>query len=117
MRFLARLNKPWLHFILLGLIFYKIQAAVFPEPRPVIGPLNDARVEALLQQWFATAGRAPTEKQKARMVTAELDRDMLFQRALELELHLYDTVVYQRLIRNMHFLQMGEGKSDVLGAN
>ncbi len=112
MRFLARLNKPWLHFILLGVVLYKVQAAVFPEPRPVIGPLNDARIEALLQQWFATAGRAPSDEQKARMVAAELDRDMLFQRALELELHLYDTVVYQRLVRNMHFLQMGEGKSE-----
>ena len=46
------------------------------------------------------------------MVQAELDRDMLFQRALELELYLYDTVVYQRLLMNMRFLQMGEGKSD-----
>ena len=46
------------------------------------------------------------------MVAAELDRDMLFQRAIELDLHLYDTVVYQRLLRNMRFLQLGEGKTD-----
>jgi parvulin-like peptidyl-prolyl isomerase len=46
------------------------------------------------------------------MVTAELDRDMLFQRALELQLHLYDTVVYQRLLLNMSFLQLGEGMSE-----
>jgi hypothetical protein len=37
---------------------------------------------------------------------------MLFQRAVALDLHLYDTVVYQRLLRNMQFLQLGEGKTD-----
>ena len=37
---------------------------------------------------------------------------MLFQEALRLELHLYDSVVQQRLIRNMRFLRLGEGKSD-----
>jgi hypothetical protein len=46
------------------------------------------------------------------MVAAELDRDMLFQRAIQLELYLYDSVVYQRLLRNMRFLQLAEGKSD-----
>ena len=112
MAFLARLNKPWLHFIVLGIVFYKLQSTIFPEPKPSVGPLNEARLEALQQQWFATTGRLPSATQKARMIAAELDRDMLFQRALELNLHLYDTVVYQRLVRNMHFLQMGEGKSE-----
>jgi len=108
----ARLNRPWLHFIVLGFVFFKLQSAMFPEPKPVVGPLNEDRIEALVQQWYAAAGRPPSDEQRARMVEAELDRDMLFQRALELDLHLYDTVVYQRLIRNMNFLQMAEGKSD-----
>jgi hypothetical protein len=54
----------------------------------------------------------PSPEQQVRMVAAELDRDMLFQRAIELELYLYDAVVYQRLLRNMRFLQLGEGSSD-----
>jgi hypothetical protein len=112
MTFLARLNRPWIHFIFLGALLFYLQGVFFPEPRPVIGPLNDARVEALQQQWFSTTGRIPTPEQQARMVAAELDRDMLFQRAIELELHLYDTVVYQRLLRNMRFLKLGEGKTD-----
>jgi hypothetical protein len=112
MAFLARLNKPWLHFIVLGVVFYQIQSALFPEPKPVVGPLNPARLEALEQQWRSTAGRSPTAVQKQRMVAAELDRDMLFQRALELDLHLYDSVIYQRLIRNIHFLQLAEGRTE-----
>ena len=112
MKFLAWLNRPWLHFIVLGCLLFYLQGVFFPEPKPVVGPLGEARMEALTQQWFASIGRRPTSEQQARMVAAELDRDMLFQQAISMKLHLYDTVVYQRLLRNMHFLQMGEGKSD-----
>jgi len=112
MKLLARLNRPWVHFIVLGSLLFYLQGIFFPEPKPVIGPLGDARLESLSQQWFASIGRPPTPEQQARMVAAELDRDMLFQRAIALKLHLYDTVVYQRLLLNMRFLQMGEGKTD-----
>ena len=112
MSLLFRLNRPWLHFIVLGMLLYYLQVVLFPPPRPVIGPLAPERVEALREQWFASVRRLPTEDQMARMIDSELDRDMLFQRALSLDLHLYDTVVYQRLLRNMRFLQLAEGKSD-----
>jgi len=112
MRLLARLNRPWLHFVLLGALLYYLQGLLFPPPKPVVGPLSPARVEALQQQWFAATGRPPTKEQLARMVAGELDRDMLFQQAIAARLYLYDTVVYQRMLLNMRFLQLGEGKSD-----
>ncbi len=112
MTFLARLNRPWIHFILLGILLFYLQGVFFPAPKPVVGPLNESRIEGLMQQWFASTGRLPTAEQKARIIAAELDRDMLFQRALELDLHLYDSVIYQRLLRNMRFLGLGEGKTD-----
>lgn len=101
-----------MHFIVLGCLLFYLQGIFFPKPKAVIGPLDGARIKALQQQWFASTGRLPTPQQRARMVAAELDRDMLFQRAVELQLYLYDTVVYQRLLRNMRFLQLGEGKTD-----
>lgn len=112
MKFLSRLNRPWLHFIVLGSLLYYLQGVYFPEPKPVLGPLGEARLAALQQQWRASVGRLPTPEQQTRMVEAELDRDMLFARAIELKLHLYDTVVYQRLLLNMRFLQMGQDKTD-----
>jgi len=112
MTVLARLNRPWLHFIVLGGLLFWLQGVFFPAPKPVVGPLSQARIEALVQQWFSTTGRVPTDEQRARMIAAELDRDMLFQRALELNLHEYDSVVYQRLLRNMRFLRLGEDRSD-----
>lgn len=104
---LSRLNRPWLHFILLGLALFELQRMAFPEPKPVVGPLSETRIESLREQWLAATGRPPTAEQLASAVARELDRDMLFQRALELELHLHDQVVYQRLLRNMRFLGLG----------
>lgn len=112
MTLLTRLNRPWIHFIVLGSLLYYLQGVFFPVPKPVIGPLTEARLETLKQQWFSSTGRVPTPEQLDRMISAELDRDMLFQRAIEMDLHLHDTVVYQRLLRNMSFLQLGEGKSE-----
>jgi parvulin-like peptidyl-prolyl isomerase len=112
MKFLSRLNRPWVHFIVLGSLLFYLQGVYFPQPKPVLGPLSDARIEALQQQWLASVGRASTPAQLARMVDDELDRDMLFQRAIDLDLYLYDTVVYQRLLMNMRFLQLGENKTD-----
>ena len=112
MSFFSRLNRPWLHFIVLGSLLYYLQGVFFPTPKPVIGPLGPERMDALREQWFTSTRRVPSQEQVARMIAAELDRDMLFQRAVSLDLHLYDTVVYQRLLRNMRFLQLAEGKSD-----
>lgn len=112
MAWLSRLNRPWLHFLVLGFALFELQRQAFPAPKPVVGPLSEARIDSLKQQWAAATGRLPTAEQRQRMIAQELDRDMLFQRALALDLHLYDQVVYQRLLRNMHFLQLAEGMSD-----
>jgi len=113
MKFLARLNRPWVHFVVLGFLLFQLEGYLFPPAKPVIGPLTEARLESLQQQWFASTGRLPGPDQHKRIVQAELDRDMLFQKALAMDIHLYDTVVYQRLLRNMGFLQLAEGKTDL----
>lgn len=112
MRFLSRLKRPWVHFVVLGLLLFWVDSIVFPPPKPVIGPLSEARLETLQQQWFASTGRLPNPEQQQRIVQTELDRDMLFQKALAMNIHLYDTVVYQRLLRNMGFLQLADGKTE-----
>jgi hypothetical protein len=106
------LSRPWLHFVLLGFALFYLLRWIDPLPRPSVGPLSEARIESLQRQWFTTAGRGASEEQLEYMIRAELDRDMLFQEALGMELHLYDNVVRQRLIRNVRFLRLGEGKTE-----
>ena len=112
MSWLVRLNKPWLHFMVLGVVLFLLQVAFFPEPKTVIGPLSEARISALASQWSTSTGRQPTPEQIAGFIAIELDRDMLLQRALERDYHLYDTIIYQRLIRNMKFLQLANAETE-----
>ncbi len=112
MNWFTAVNKPWFHFVVLGVIFYQLQTALFPPPKTVIGPLSDARIAKLKQQWVTSTGRQPNPEQLARYIAVELDRDMLLQRAIDLGFHLRDSIIYQRLILNMRFLQLADGKSD-----
>ncbi len=105
-------NRPWLHFVVLGIVFFTLKGVIFPEPKTVIGPLHESRIAALQQQWFTRFGRKPSAVQKQKMITDELERDLLFQHALDLEFHRRDKIVYDQLIRNMHFLNMAEGKNN-----
>jgi hypothetical protein len=112
MKWLGHLHKPWLHFLVLGSVLYQIQITVFPDPKTVIGPLGASRQEALQHQWLTSFGQPPTDKQRAKLIADELERDLLFQRALELRLHLQDGIVYDQLIRNMRFLDVDTDKSN-----
>ena len=79
---------------------------------PVVGPLSQSRVQTLQRQWLTTTGRLPTAQELSAMVASELDKDMLFQEALRLELHRVDPIVEQRLLRNMRFLNLDRGQSE-----
>jgi PPIC-type PPIASE domain len=113
MTVLHNLNRPWLHFIALGIALFLLQGFLFPQPKPVIGPLSEERVQTLREQWYSTTSREPDEAQLERMIRTELDRDMLFQKGLEVELHKFDSVIYQRLLRNMSFLRLDDGRPEM----
>lgn len=108
----ARLNRPWLHFLVLGLVFYAVQALLLPASKTIVGPLNSVQVSGLRAQWQARTGQQPTPQQLQRLMNTQLDQAMLFQHALALNLHLQDSMVYQRLIRNMDFLERSQGQSE-----
>jgi hypothetical protein len=74
--------------------------------------LSEARIVTLKEQWRSSTGREPTEEQLSGFIAVELDRDMLMQHALGLEFHLHDSIVYERVIRNMKFLQFAQSSSD-----
>ena len=109
---LTLLKRPWLHFLLLGSLLFALQHSLYPPPKPGVGPLPDARLESLRRQWYVTTGKAPSEAQLKAMVVAELDREILFREALDLKLYEIDPIVQQRLVRNMRFLQLDQGRDD-----
>ena len=99
-------------FLVLGAMFYAISQFLFPEPKPAVGPLAETRVQALVDEWQGLMGRTMTDSELRGLLVAELDRDMLFQKALDLELHLVDPVIAQRLLRNVEFLGLYAEQGD-----
>lgn len=110
---IARLmHSRALHFVVLGAVFYALSATFFPPPKPIVGPLSEARVDALVAEWQNLMGRKMRENERHGLLQAELDRDMLFMKSIELELHLIDPVVQQRLLRNIDFLGLYAEQSE-----
>ena len=109
---LVLLGRPGLHFVCLGVVFFFLQGALSPQVKPTVGPLTEAEIAALSLQWQQGAGRAIGPEQLQAAINAELDRKMLLDYALAQNLHLTDGVIYQRLIRNMQFLQLGQDDSE-----
>ena len=88
-----------------------VQDALFPAPKPILGPVSDAQLDALRTNFEASNGAPPNPDEERVLVEWALDRDMLLQRAIDLELHLTDAVIRERLIRNMQFLGLDEDRT------
>ena len=106
------LRHPALHFIIIGGALFALLRWLNPPPRPSLGPLPEPRIETLRLQWLGIAARPPSDAQLRALIQSELDRDMLFREALDYNIHRRDPVVRQRLLRNMRFLQLAEGRPD-----
>ncbi|MEM8499803.1 MAG: peptidyl-prolyl cis-trans isomerase [Pseudomonadota bacterium] len=106
-------RKPSVHFWLLGCLLFAFDRWYnVPEDIRVIEYPDDAQVSELRQQWMMTTGRAPSAADTAQMVQYELDQRILLNEALRFNLHFYDTVVQQRLLRDMRFMGDTEGQTD-----
>ena len=106
------LRKPWLHFLLLGLMLFVGGQWLFPEPKPVLGPPNPERLSAMVENYsrFSPDGVSPALFE--RFIDTELRDELLFREALKRDLHYRDAAVEQRIIRNMRFLDANIAASD-----
>jgi len=106
------LRKPWLHFLLLGLMLFVVGQRLFPEPKPLLGPPNPERLSAMVENYtrFAPDGVSPALFE--RFIDTELRDELLFREALNRDLQYRDAAVEQRIIRNMRFLDTNTAASD-----
>lgn len=111
---LRSLNGPCLHFLLLGTALYLLKLQLMPAPKPVIGPLSEARKAALVDRWQRRAGRPADATLREALFRAELDRDMLFAEALAAGLHRDDPVVRRLLLRDLRFLRLDDGRDSAV---
>ena len=105
-------RKPWLHFLLLGLMLFVGGQWLFPEPKPVLGPPNPERLRAMVENYSRFAPYSVSPALLERFIDTELRDELLFREALKRDLHYRDAAVEQRIIRNMRFLDTNIAASD-----
>ena len=106
------LFKPWLQFLLLGVVLFFAGEWAFPKPKPILGPPNPERLSAMIRNYEDLSRAEITPELLARFVDAELRDELLFREALKRDLQARDIAVEQRIIRNMRFLDTSSDASD-----
>jgi hypothetical protein len=97
-------GPAWLHFLVLGALLHLGLQWLFPPPKPVLGPPSEARLQMLYDSYAQMAGDLPGPAQMEAFIDRELREELLFRKAIEAKLHLSDSAISQRLIRNILFL-------------
>lgn len=104
-------ERRWLQFLAGGILLYLTQPIWQTEARPILGPLSEERTVGLVEEWRLANEREPSPREREELIRSELDRDMLFDFGLRHGLAENDPVIQMRLIRNLSFLERGEGLS------
>ena len=106
------MRRAWLQFLLLGIVLFLAGKWAFPDPKPVLGPPNAARIEAMVQNYARFSQGEVSPGLRSGFIAAELRDELLFREAIKRELQYRDMAVEQRIIRNMRFLGSANEASD-----
>jgi hypothetical protein len=79
----------------------------FPEPLPVLGPPDSARIAARAADYLRTVGAPPDDDTLADFASLELRDELLFREALKREWYQQDPLITARIIQNVQFLDPG----------
>jgi hypothetical protein len=108
------IRHPLLHFWLIGLLIFIVERGYFaPEPVFEVAYPNADQVAALARQWQQARGREASAADLAKMIQQEIGQSILLSEALRLGFHYQDSIVQQRLIRDMRFMQDDSTEDDV----
>ena len=108
------LRAPLLHFLLLGGLFYAFQSIGRDTPEIPVVEVQRSAIEERVDVYRQQMGRAPSSEEARSIERQVVDEALWLQQAFEIGLHEVDSVVRQRLLLNMRFL---EGESDASEAD
>lgn len=98
------LSSRLLHFFLLGLVLYGINARYERYQQRVVNCLSQSQLQVLAADWVRSTGRVATSIELSRLADATLDDQRLVTEAMLQGLHKSDPVIIQRLLRDAEFL-------------
>jgi len=104
-------RRPVFHFVALGAALFALDNALSSgrDEATASGPIviTAERVDALREEWLARTGRMPSARDLDALIDAEVDDELLIREARRRGYHRSDSVVQQRLLRNMQFVAGG----------
>lgn len=105
-------RSPALHFIAIGAALYLASVITAPPPRlerdttPIV--ISESEIASLLQDWQDKFGTAPAATQRAELVQAAIDDEILYREALALQLDRRSPTIADRLQRIGSFVSENE---------
>ncbi len=106
------LRSPLLHFLLLGSLIFMLQAAWSSVPETPIVEVQRSAIEESLAAYRTQMGRAPNENEAAAIENQAIENAIWLEQAWAIGLPQIDSVVHQRLLLNMRFLEGETEASD-----
>ncbi|MCP4905125.1 MAG: peptidyl-prolyl cis-trans isomerase [bacterium] len=103
------LRSPVLHFLLAGSLLFALQTAWSNAPVMPRIEVRRSEIDERIKGYRRQMGRAPTEAEARSIENQVIENALWLEQAFALGLHEIDSVVRQRLILNMRFL---EGESE-----
>ncbi len=97
------LREPVLHFVIIGLVIFALDAWVRAKKQPRI-VITAATVETLRDRYLRKTESLPPPDQMERLVDEYIDEEVLFREGRSLELDQDDPIIRRRLASKMAFL-------------
>lgn len=100
-----------LHFLLIGAALFGLSRMPWSEAEERTITVSAAEIRDLRRSWLSQTGSLPTQAELEDLARAAGDDEILYREARARGLARTDTVVRQRLVRNMRFL-VGDEEAD-----
>ncbi len=104
------LRSPLLHFLLLGGLLFVVQSLrTLPDDSAVV-EVSRGEIAEALETYALQMGRTPSDAEAQAIERQVVDNALWLEQAYALGLHEVDSVVRQRLLLNMRFLEGDEAE-------
>ena len=101
------LKEPLVHFLIIGAFLFLLYGLVNPVQNDNEILIDDNKINELVAKWELQRNRKPNLDELVGMVQQHINREVLYQEALEMNLDHNDEIVKLRLSQKMEFLSDG----------
>lgn len=106
------IRSPLVHFLLIGALLVALEGLWASHSQPTVVEVLRSEIDERIVAYENQVGREPSDSEKRAIEEQIVENALWLEQARALGLHRTDSVVRQRLVRNMRFLADQSGASD-----